>query len=70
MYFFIVSFGFMMVIFCILFAMDVLEVFLHTMRLHWVEFMGKFYDGAGIAYRPFSFNEVFEGEKSRVDQKD
>lgn len=52
----------MFAVFCVLFLMDVLEVFLHTMRLHWVEFMGKFYEGQGIAYRPFSFTDVFEKE--------
>jgi len=27
---------------------------LHSARLHYVEFMGKFYDGGGIQYKPFS----------------
>jgi len=45
--FFIIGFGFMFAVLCVLFMMDTLEVFLHTMRLHWVEFMGKFFEGAG-----------------------
>ena len=61
------GFGFMFTVFCVLFMMDALEVFLHTMRLHWVEFMGKFYQGAGIAYKPFSFTEVYEQQQSRKD---
>ena len=67
LYYFILGFGYMFAVFCVLFLMDVLEVFLHTMRLHWVEFMGKFYAGQGIAYKPFSFTEVFEREQSRKD---
>ena len=66
-YFFVLGFGYMFAVMCVLLMMDVLEVFLHTMRLHWVEFMGKFYQGAGLPYKPFSFNEIFEKERSRVD---
>ena len=58
----------MFAVFAVLFMMDALEVFLHTMRLHWVEFMGKFFEGAGTQYKPFSFKEVFEREQSRVDK--
>jgi len=67
-YFFFVGFGYMFAVFAVLFMMDSLEVFLHTMRLHWVEFMGKFFEGAGTAYKPFSFTEVFEKEQGRVDK--
>lgn len=68
-YFFFLGFGYMFAVFCVLFMMDTLEVFLHTMRLHWVEFMGKFYQGTGTAYKPFSFTEVFEREQGRVDKQ-
>ena len=68
-YFFIIGFGYMFAVFCVLFMMDSLEVFLHTMRLHWVEFMGKFYEGAGTPYKPFSFTEIFEKEQGRVDSQ-
>ncbi len=28
---------------------------LHSARLHYVEFMGKFYDGRGLSYKPFAY---------------
>ena len=68
LYFWIIGFGYMFAVFAVLFMMDALEVFLHTMRLHWVEFMGKFFEGAGTQYKPFSFKEVFEREQGRVDK--
>lgn len=49
----------------VLMMMDVLECFLHTLRLHWVEFQNKFFKGAGYLYRPFSFDAVFQKEVTR-----
>lgn len=66
-YFFVMGFGYMAATFFVLLGMDVLEVFLHTLRLHWVEFMKQFFDGKGYKYTPFSFNAVFEKEMDRSD---
>ena len=37
----------------VLMSMDVMECFLHTLRLHWVEFQNKFFKGDGIPFSKF-----------------
>ena len=45
-------FGFIGATFGVLMIMDVMECALHTLRLHWVEYMSKFFKGQGFAFRP------------------
>merc|ERR1712151_1408924 len=46
--------------FGVLLMMDVLECFLHALRLHWVEFQNKFFYADGICFTPFSFKQIIK----------
>jgi len=48
------------VTFGVLLMMDVLECFLHALRLHWVEFQNKFFKADGIKFTPYSFYQIIK----------
>ena len=46
--------------FGVLLMMDVLECFLHALRLHWVEFQNKFFKADGVRFAPYSFKQIID----------
>lgn len=50
--------------FGVLLMMDVLECFLHALRLHWVEFQNKFFAADGIRFAPYSFKQILADASS------
>lgn len=53
-------FIFINVTFFVLMCMDLMECFLHTLRLHWVEFQNKFFKADGRKFNAFDFANLIE----------
>mmetsp|Transcript_34767 Transcript_34767/g.62660 ORF Transcript_34767/g.62660 Transcript_34767/m.62660 type:complete len:830 (+) Transcript_34767:176-2665(+) len=47
----------------VLMGMDVMECFLHVLRLHWIEFQGKFFKADGYPFMPYRIRSVLEDEE-------
>ncbi|KRX01228.1 hypothetical protein PPERSA_05814 [Pseudocohnilembus persalinus] len=57
--FFLITFG-------VLMCMDVMECFLHALRLHWVEFQNKFYKADGFQFQPFYFVKEIQDQNNDI----
>ena len=49
----------------VLVCMDVMECFLHSLRLHWVEFQNKFFSGTGFLFEAYSFRKEIKKRENK-----
>lgn len=61
---FIAFFLWAIITIAVLMCMDFLECFLHTLRLHWVEFQSKFYKADGYPFKPYRHADLLEKANS------
>ena len=50
-------------------AINVLGAYVHTIRLSYVEFFGKFYEGGGRAFNPFNMKTKYYKVKERIENE-
>ncbi|CAK83777.1 unnamed protein product (macronuclear) [Paramecium tetraurelia] len=55
--------GFALATFGVLMCMDLMECFLHALRLQWVEFQSKFYKADGYLFKAYSFTNIKSNEQ-------
>jgi V-type H+-transporting ATPase subunit a len=53
----------------VLLFMDLMECFLHTLRLHWVEFQNKFFRADGYEFKPFCFEQNLDLREDDFEKK-
>jgi V-type H+-transporting ATPase subunit a len=53
----------------VLLFMDLMECFLHTLRLQWVEFQNKFFMADGYQFKPFCFSKNIDLKEDDFEKK-